>query len=118
MYVTPWSIGSCLTLESHNNVMISIKNIRFDFFFISNPHVLSLHHQKISEMALRRDPNHAGKGIATTEISDAGSAPADVQREQTPPVITMEVFRMMREEMRELRAENQALRKGMAREVS
>ena len=116
MYMTPWSIGSCLALESHNNVMISIKNIRF-IFMISNPHVLSLHHQELSEMALRRDPSRAGKGIATTEISDASSAPTDAQREQTPPVITMEEFRMMREEMRELRIENQALRKEMAREI-
>ena len=73
---------------------------------ISNPHVLSPHHQEISKMAIRRDPSHARKGIATTEIFDAGYAPADARREQTFLVITMEEFRMMREEMRELRVEN------------
>ena len=72
MYVTPWSIGSCLALESHNDVMISIKNIRF-IFMISNLHILSPHHQKLSEMALRRDPGRAGKRVATIEVSDAGS---------------------------------------------
>ena len=105
MYVTPWSIGSCLALENHNDVMINIRNVRF-IYMTTNHYVLSLHHQELSEMALRRDPSHAGKGIATTEVSDVGSAPTDEQREQTPPVITMEKFRMMREEMRELRTEN------------
>ena len=72
MYVTPWSIGSCLALESHNDVMIRIKNVRF-IFMIFNPHILSLHHQELSKMALRRDPSHAGKGVATIEVSDASS---------------------------------------------
>ena len=76
MYVTPWSIGSCLVLESHNDVMISIKNVTF-IFMISNPHILSPHHQELSEMALRRDPNRAGKGVATIEVFDAGSAQAE-----------------------------------------
>ena len=85
---------------------------------ISNRHIFSLHLQEILKMALRRDPSHAGKEIAAPEIFDAGSASAGAQREQTPLAITMEEFRMMREEMRELRIENQALRKKMAREVS
>ena len=58
------------------------------------------------------------KRVATIEVSDAGSAQVEAQREQTPPVITIEEFRMMRKEMRELRAENQALKKEMAMEVS
>ena len=52
------------------------------------------------------------------EVSDAGSAQARAQRAQTPPTITMEEFRMMREEIRELRTKNQTLRKGMAKKVS
>ena len=69
-------------------------------------------------MALRRDPSRARKGIATTEVFDVGSAPVDAQREQTPPIITMEEFKRMREEMRELRTENQTIKKEMARKVS
>ena len=80
MYVTPWSIGSCLILESHNDVMINIKNVRF-IYIITNHYVLSLHHQELSEMAPRKDPSHARKGVATIEVSDAGSAQAEAQRE-------------------------------------
>ena len=69
-------------------------------------------------MAPRKDPSRIGKRVANTEISDAGSAQAETQREQTPLVIIVEEFRIMREEMRELRAENQALKEGMVMGVS
>ena len=73
---------------------------------ISNSYIFSLHHQEIPKNGSKKGPSHAGKGIATTEISDAGSALAGAQRQQTLPAITMEEFRMMREEMRELRTKN------------
>ena len=73
---------------------------------ITNLYVLSLHNQESSEMAPRKDPSHTRKRVATIEVFDAGLAQAKTQRKQTFPVITIKEFRMMREEMRELRIEN------------
>ena len=84
---------------------------------ITNPYVLSLHNEKFLEMSPRKDPSHVEKRVATTKVSDAGLAQAETQREQTSSIITIEEFRMMREEMRELRIKNLTLRKGMAKEV-
>ena len=69
-------------------------------------------------MAPKKDLSRVGKRMATIEIFDASSAQAKAQREQTPLVITIKEFRMMRKEMRELKEENQALRNGMVMEVS
>ena len=60
--------------------MISIKNVRF-IYMITNSYVLSLHNQELSEMAPRKDPSRVGKGVATIEVSDAGLAQDEAQRE-------------------------------------
>lgn len=86
-------------------------------------------YQKTIKMPPRRGPARSGKRTTLDEIPDVGSARVESQEEESPPrvrqrvqeeepnppVIQNDEVRMLREEMKELRAENRALREEMTR---